>query len=110
MVKETFQDVTGLTVQTDLNEIFGGYRPGDPLELRKPDGCKLRLESGLVRCFPEPELVFSESGAQFPVAFFFRSLVKADIPAGTEIWQLVEHQPPKDVNHRYFERISDERE
>ncbi|HEY9869899.1 MAG TPA: hypothetical protein V6D08_12095 [Candidatus Obscuribacterales bacterium] len=104
-VKETLQDASGVTVHTDIDDLVPEYRPGDLLELRKPDGSIAQLESGLVSYFPDPEVVFSESGFHPPVAFFFRGLKKADIPPGTEIWQIVEHQIPKDVKHRKFERI-----
>lgn len=103
-VQDTFQDANGVTVHTDI-KVAPGYKPGDLLELRKPDGSVVQIESGLVSYFPTPEAVFTEPGFDPPLAFFFKGLTKAEIPVDTEIWQLVEHQIPKDVKHRYFERI-----
>ncbi|MFA7338209.1 MAG: hypothetical protein WC028_15590 [Candidatus Obscuribacterales bacterium] len=73
----------------------GDYKPGEMVELHRPDGSILTAQSFAV-LFEEP--------AEKPFAMFFTNLTANDIPLGTEIW-LTKERPVRTPSTHY-ERVS----
>lgn len=73
----------------------GDYKPGEIVELHRPDGIILTVQSFSV-LFEEPE--------GKPFAMFFTKLLPDDIPLGTEIW-LSKTRPVRRPS-RHFEPVS----
>lgn len=91
-----------LHVTSDISE-SPGYRSGDELELRRPDGSQLRVKSGLVHLNRDWKVVLSEPEREWPLVFWLENLTKEDVPVGTEAWMLVEH--PTGKLPRGWERV-----
>lgn len=104
-VTEVHEYEKGLDVQTDIRSLVGsGYKPGDVLELHKPDGTISRAESGLVHYSLEPAFALANPDYEPPITFSLKGLRGADVPIGTEIWTVVQHQSTEFKNAK-FERI-----
>lgn len=73
----------------------GDYKPGEVVELHRPDGSISTAQSFAV-LFEEP--------AEKPFAMFFTNLTPKDIPLGTEIW-LTKERPVRKPS-RHYERVS----
>ncbi len=80
-----------------------GYRVGDLVELRRPDGTSFQAKSGLATYSPDPQIVLSGEPVKHPVGLVFEGLDKQEIPIGSEIWMLVDH--PVVLKGRRFEYI-----
>lgn len=79
-----------------------GYRSGDQVELRRPDGSRLQVQSALVH-YSIAVSALSDPGYRKPVGLSFSGFMKDDIPIGTEVWMLVDHPIP--LKGRHFEYV-----
>ena len=80
-VTDTFwSETVGLVVATDARVEAVSLRAGEPIELRRPDGSRLKTEVAAVARLspydPDRPLDFS-----LP-----KGLGKRDVPVGTEVW------------------------
>jgi hypothetical protein len=101
-------EVSGSPLQVTSNiEVLYGYRDGDELELRRPDGTSVRVRSGLVHVNKNWKVALSEPEKKWPLIFWLgQDLTKADVPVGTEVWMLSEHTSATQSKRRLrFEKI-----
>lgn len=91
-----------LQVTSDITDARG-YKSGDELELRRPDGTRLKVKTGLVHLNRDWKVVLSEPEREWPLVFWLENVKKEDVPLGTEAWMLVEH--PTGKLPRGWERI-----
>lgn len=103
-VTKVMQDERHIEVHTNITSLAGsGYKPGDAVELRKPDGTVLRSESGLVQYSLDPEFALANPEYEPPITFSFKRLKEQDVPVGTDLWIVVEH--PRGKLPRGFEKL-----
>ena len=82
-------------------------KAGDEVELRRPDGTRLKVASGLV-LYNCDTYRLTNPEYEPPTAFYFHGLKKSDVPQGTELWQITEHKSKGEFKHWRFEKIEKE--
>lgn len=95
----------GVQIVSDITDIDLGYRGGDIVELRRPDGSVFQSVSYDVRIRIEPLFAIANPEYSPPVSLWFKDLTKEDIPVGTEVWMVVDH--PIVLKGRRFEYIGE---
>lgn len=78
-----------LVAVSDINDP-GDYKPGEVVELHRPDGS--------VSIAPSYAVLFEEPEGK-PFALFFTKFAPNDIPLGTEIWLSTERPARKASRH-----------
>lgn len=91
-VVDLFEIKGRLAVVSDISDP-GDYRPGEIVEIHRPDGTVLTAQ-GFVLLYEEPE--------GKPFTMFFTNLVAADIPVGAEVW--LRKERPVSKPSRHYER------
>jgi hypothetical protein len=79
-----------LQVTSDIEHVHG-YKSGDEVELRSPDGTQFTVRSGLVHVQKDWKIALSEPDRKWPLIFWLTDLKESDVPIGTEVWMLTEH-------------------
>lgn len=106
-IVDVFEDERGITVHADTTASPVGYKAGDEVELRRPDGTRLKVASGLV-LYNCDTYRLTNPEYEPPTAFYFHGLKKSDVPQGTELWQITEHKSKGEFKHWRFEKIEKE--
>jgi|GEM_PF-745587 len=95
----------GVQVVSDTADIDHGYRGGDVVELRRPDGSVFQHIGFEVRYSLEPLFALANPEYSPPVSLWFKELTKVDLPLGTEVWMVVDH--PVALKGRRFEYVGE---
>jgi hypothetical protein len=95
-----------LQVTSDIEDVRG-YKVGDEVELRRADGTRLRVRSGLVHVNKDWKIAVSEPDRKWPLIFWLEGISKEEVPIGTEVWMLTEHPAVRSKGMMRFEKIQD---